>query len=307
MHLKTLFLSSATSLLSGTTLSLTLLGTPSLSLAACVDYQAQINQAIQLKNLDKLEPLLATLQTQTDCPKDYLDGIAQTIAAQANSLTQQGQLAQAAQAERWLQGVPTTWVTQVAQGNIAAHSKQWQNASQFYNQALDLMADPQATPQAPPQAKIKKVFQLASEAQILAGNLDASISKTGEARGVMRDNVRGFQPKKRIIPVQFGINQTELSKKGQKVAQRLAAYLKRYNFIEVTLIGHDSPANEKVCACVSERRAKMLKTYLKRAGVSATIRTGSKGDREPLQLSNRANYSLIEIEKLHRRVEMVLE
>lgn len=239
MHLKTLFLSSAT-------LSLALLGTP--SLATGVDFQTQINQAVPTK----------------------------------------------------------TWTTQVAQGNIAAHRKRWQSASQFYNLALDMMADPQATPQAPPQAKIKKVFQLASEAQILAGNLDASISHAGKARGVMRDNVRGFQPKKRLIPVQFGINQTQLSEKGQKVAQRLAAYLKRYEFIEVTLIGHDSPDNE-VCACVSERRAKLLKTYLKRAGVSATIRTGSKGDREPLQLSNRANYTLIEIEKLHMRVEMVLE
>jgi outer membrane protein OmpA-like peptidoglycan-associated protein len=296
MHLKTLFLSS---IVSGTTLSLALIGSP--TLAACVDYQAQVNQAMQSKDLEMLEPLLASV---ADCPKDYLEGLAQMAAAQADSLMQQGQLALA---EKWLQSAPTKiWATLVAHGNIAALRKKWQTASKFYNQALDLMADPQATPDAPPQAKIQEVFQLASEAQVLAGNLDASISSSGEARGVMRDDIRGFGAKKRLIPVQFGINQTQLSEKGKRVAQRLTAYLNRYDFMEVTLIGHMSPES-KVCACVSERRAQTLKAFLQRAGVRATIRTGSKGDREPLELSKRANYSPIEVEKLNRRVELLVE
>jgi len=198
------------------------------------------------------------------------------------------------------------WATRVAQGNIAAQRKKWQSANKFYNQALDLIADSQATPEAPPQAKIQEIFQLASQAQILAGHLEASISSTGEASGVMRDNIRGFEPKNRILPVQFGLSQSQLSKKGKKVAQRLTLYLKRYDFMEVTLIGHMSPKN-KDCACVSERRAQTLKTYLLRAKVRATIRTGNKGKREPLKLSNPNNYSQIEIEKLNRRIELLVE
>ena len=102
------------------------------------------------------------------------------------------------------------------------------------------------------------------------------------------------------------MSQSQLSKKGKKVAQRLTLYLKRYDFMEVTLIGHMSPENQD-CACVSERRAQTLKTYLLRAKVPATIRTGNKGKREPLKLSNPNNYSQIEIEKLNRRIELVLE
>jgi len=288
MQLKTLFLS----------LSLALLGTPSFA-TSCLD--DQVNQVIQSKDLDKLESLLATM---ADCPKDFLDQIAQTLAAQADSLTQQGELAQA---KKWLQYAPTKiWATLVAKGNIAAHQKKWQRANKFYNKALDLIADSQATPQAPSQAKIQEIFQLASEAQILAGHLVASISRSGEARGVMRDNIRGFEPKKRLLPVQFSMSQSQLSEKGEKVAQRLTLYIKRYDFIEVTLIGHMNPES-KDCACVSERRAQTLKTYLLRADVRATIRTGNKGKREPLKVSNPNKYTPIEIEKLNQRIELVVE
>jgi uncharacterized caspase-like protein/surface antigen len=144
-----------------------------ITLAGCADYEFQVNQAVQNSDFETLEKLFVTLNRQTDCPVSYLDGVkrsmAQITAINAENLVQQGKLAEA---ETWLKRAPTmVWNTQVVYGEIAAHRKQWQNAADFFNQALDLMDDLQATPQAPTLAEIEKVYQLAQEAQLLAGEI----------------------------------------------------------------------------------------------------------------------------------------
>jgi outer membrane protein OmpA-like peptidoglycan-associated protein len=221
-------LSSSTLTTSGIALCIALLATglPSSSLAACAHYQTQVLKAVQAKDLDKLETLLPTLG---DCPPNYLEWVkrsmAQIAARQADNLAPQGGLGEA---KALLKRAPTiVWSTQVVRGDIAARQKQWQDASQFYNQALDLIADPQSTPNPPPEAVIKKIYNLASQAQILAGNLDATVSRSGQASGVMRSSVRGFKPRKRLIPVLFGFGRYKLSEKGKYAAQQLAAYLKQ--------------------------------------------------------------------------------
>jgi hypothetical protein len=63
------------------------------------------------------------------------------------------------------------WGLQHPAKDIAAKNQQWIEAAMFYNQSLDLMADPKATPQRPSRAEIDKVFKLASESLLLAGTM----------------------------------------------------------------------------------------------------------------------------------------
>jgi len=281
-------------------------GLPRLSLAACASYQTQVNSAVQAKDLEQLEPLLATLKSQRDCPANYLEWLerrmSQIAAAEADSFTQQGRLNAARNS---LKRAPTIlWTTQVVRADIAAREKQWQSASQYYNQALDLIADPETTPNAPSNAVIQKIYYLASQAQVLVGNLNATIGRSGEASGVMRSSVRGFKPKKRLIPVLFGFGKYRLSERGEQAAQQLAEYLKRYRFSSVTLIGHtDSKGSHRVNDWISKRRANFLKRYLERTGITANIKTIGQGKREPLQLDNPESYTQAEIDMLNRRVE----
>jgi outer membrane protein OmpA-like peptidoglycan-associated protein len=282
------------------------IGLPRLSLAACASYQTQVNSAVQARNLDELVPLLATLKNQPDCPANYLDwlehSMSQIAAAEADSLTQQGRLNAARQ---MLEHAPTIlWTTQVVRGDIAAREKKWIMASQYYNQTLDLIADPETTPNAPPEAVIQKIFRLASQAQVLAGSLNNTIDRSGEAKGVMRTQVRGFKPKKRLIPVLFGFGRYRLSDKGEKAAQLLAEYLKKHQFDSVTLIGHtDSKGSHQVNDWISKKRADFLKRYLEDSGVTASIETVGKGKRQPLELDNPESYTQAEIDLLNRRVE----
>jgi len=310
MQVNKTILSSSTLVTSGIALCIALLATglPSSSLAACAHYQTQVLKAVQAKDLDRLEALLPTLEAQPDCPSNYLEwlkrSMAQIVARQADNLTPQGGLGEA---KALLKRAPTiVWSTQVVRGDIAARQKQWQDASQFYNQALDLIADPQSTPNPPPQAVIQKIYNLASQAQILAGNLDATVSRSGQASGVMRSSVRGFKPRKRLIPVLFGFGRYRLSEKGEYAAQQLAAYIKQHRFRRVTLVGHtDSKGSHRVNNRISKRRANFLRRYLRRAGVKARIYTVGKGKRDPLQLDNPDSYTQTEIDMLNRRVEFV--
>jgi hypothetical protein len=139
------------------------MGLPTTSWTACADYELPMNQAVQAYDLDSLEKLLVTLNKQSDCPNTYLESIkrsmAQIAAAKADSLTQQKQLDDA---EMWLKRAPVIlWVTQVIRGDIAAHRQQWYTASQFYQQALDLINSPETTP--PPEAVVEKIHHLASD------------------------------------------------------------------------------------------------------------------------------------------------
>jgi len=277
------------------------------SLAACIDYQNQVNKAVRDHNLDKLEQLFAI--TQADCPTNYLDwlrrSMAQIAAAHADELTQQGQLERA---NKWLKRAPMlTWGTQVIQGDIAMRHKQWQAAAIYYNQAIDLMANKETTPHPPPKQQIEKVFQLASQAQVLAGNIDKIVSSRGIASGVMLNNIRGFKPTSRLIPIQFATNESQLKKNGKKAAGQLANYIKQYNFKEITLIGHtDSNGSDEYNYTLSQKRAETVSAYLQKAGITAIIKTIAKGESQPLPLVNPANnYTQDEIDALNRRVEFV--
>jgi len=92
-------------------------------------------------------------------------------AARADEMVRRGRLKKA---ETWLQykyAQVNVWMTQTVRGDIAAKNQQWIEAAMFYNQSLDLMADPKATPQEYSRAEIDKVFKLASEALLLAGTM----------------------------------------------------------------------------------------------------------------------------------------
>ena len=286
-----------------------LAGLPTASLAACAFYQSSVNQAMQAKDLETLEELLVTLNMQSDCRVAYLEWVkrrmAQIVAARADGLVQQG--GDLVVAETWLKRAPTViWVTQVVHGDIAARRRQWQAAASFYNQALDLIADTQTTPQAPAPAVIQKVYQLASEAQVLANNLEVTVSRSGEASGMMRSSMRGFIPVTRIVPIRFKYGKMALSEKGKKSARQLARYLKRRNLASVTLIGHtDSKGSHTVNDRISKERARAVKNQLRKLGISAKIRATGKGKRKPLKLANRAIYTQAEIDALNRRVEFV--
>ncbi len=274
--------------------------------AACPDYTSQVNQAIRANNLTQLEQLLPILHKDS-CPDSYINAVKRSIAdiaaAKADSLVQEGKISAA---EKWLKHAETmTWGTQVVRGDIAVRRQDWQNASIFYNQTLDLIHDPEATLQAPSNAQIEKIYQQATEAQILTANVKNTISRNGQANGMMRGKIRGFIPRNRAVPVPFYTGKWGLDENGKRVTKQLASYIKNEGFSRVTLTGHtDEKGLSSYNDFISKRRAKAVKSYFEKQGITAQIKAIGKGEDEPLKLENRAYYNQEQIDMLNRRVEL---
>lgn len=276
----------------------------------CAGYKSQVNRAVQNSDLDSLEYLLNRLNTQSDCSISYVDSVkrsmAEIAAAKAGRLIQQERLAEA---KKWLRRAPTmVWNTQVVHGDIAALQRKWLVAAQFYNQAWDLMNDPQATPQAPSPAKTEEIFQLASGAQILAGDLDATIGSSGEARGIMGNSRAGNRYRKRPLPVQFKFGGSRLNKNGKKSVKQLAKYFKMRKATQINLIGHsDRVGSHAACNRISKKRAarvkKELRKELRRLEVKARINAIGKGKREPFPIPRHWKLKQRKIDEINRRVE----
>ncbi|MBE9561352.1 MAG: OmpA family protein [Proteobacteria bacterium] len=281
---------------------------PVMSSALCIDYKTQINQSLKTKNFDQLKKLLPLLENE-GCASNYISALqsklAQMVSLKADELVMAGDLEQARSLLQRASSI-VNWETQIIRADIVAFEGNWQEAAKLYNQALDLINDPKATPKAPSTKLIQKIFQLASEAQILAGTLDGS---RYSEHGVIIDNVRGFKPDKILIPVKFEFNKSTLSAEGKQSALHLLEYIKQHDFKKITLIGHtDAKGSEVVNDKISMKRALTLKNYLKKSGINIPITAIGQGMRTPLILDGiNKRYTESEIDDLNRRVEVITE
>jgi outer membrane protein OmpA-like peptidoglycan-associated protein len=274
----------------------------------CDNYQAQVNRAKQAKDLVKFEKLLAALK-ERHCSADDLEQLKHDMSnlatVKASSLVQRGNLREA---ENWLAYKYTPinlWTTQSVHGDIAAQRKQWQEAALFYNQALDLIADPTATPSPPPHSEIQKVYNSAIEAQLLAEELPVVPTKSFGPSGFMRDKIGTFKITKRPIPIKFKTGKSTLTRQGKNSAKQLAAYLKNKKARYVILVGHTDPKGSDGTNCrLSVNRASSLRNYLvNNLGVNSKIEAMGKGERELYMSYRVTRYSEHEIDRLNRRVE----
>jgi outer membrane protein OmpA-like peptidoglycan-associated protein len=208
------------------------------------------------------------------------------------------------------------WKAKVALGKRAEKSKQWREAARYYNEALDLIDNPTATPQAPSPAEIKKVYEQATKAQLIADTLTPlppirlSLQNT-KCSSTMRARVRGISMTKHLKAVQFEFDQTTFTTIGKQAAQQLSACLKERGFSnisQVTLIGHtDEKGTREYNQDLSERRANALKNYIILQAITAKISTQGRGEDEPVHLDNPEDFTQEEIDALNRRVEIITE
>jgi len=289
------------------TLGIQQVNTPSMT---CRDseIQTQVNQARQAENHIQLKALLPTVVSS--CSEAYTDTVkrqlSEIVAAKAKLKVQQGQMEAA---EKLLNAYTeiNLWATQAIRGDMETkrERRQWKLAADFYNQSLDLIADPKITPQKPPSSEIERVYRLATETQILAGTF--SRFKAGKPSGILRDDL-GIEIRKRPIPVQFKFDQIVLTENGKQSAKQLVKYLKYAKPRRVTLMGHTDHHGEVDYNCdLSKRRALVLKKYLVEAGIRAPITTLGKGEKVPFNLYDPSVYTQEEIDQINRRAEFSID
>jgi len=208
------------------------------------------------------------------------------------------------------------WMAKVVLGKRAEKSKQWRQAARYYNEALDLIDNPTATPQAPSPAEIKRVYEQATKAQLIADTLaplpPMRLSlQNAKCSSTMRSRVRGIRMTKHLKAVQFEFDQTTFTAVGKQAAQQLSVCLKERGFSnisQVTLIGHtDEKGTREYNQDLSKKRANVLKNYLILQAITAKISTAGRGEDEPVHLDNPEDFTQEEIYALNRRVEIITD
>ncbi|HEW97134.1 MAG: hypothetical protein DRR16_12940 [Candidatus Parabeggiatoa sp. nov. 3] len=208
------------------------------------------------------------------------------------------------------------WKTQVALGNEAAQREQWREAASFYNRALDLIEQGKATPS---RAEIENLYRRANKAELIADTLNLpplsqhqrgfqSMGKSMENCGSMRSQIKGVQITRHLKAVHFEFDRTTFTAKGDEEARQLAACFqeKFRGFATIKFIGHTDKKGGSDYNChLSKKRAKALKNYLQRQGVTAHIVTEGRGEDEPLHWDNPNQFTGDQLDAFNRRVEIV--
>ncbi|MFT4708066.1 MAG: outer membrane protein OmpA-like peptidoglycan-associated protein [Ascidiaceihabitans sp.] len=89
------------------------------------------------------------------------------------------------------------WAVQAIRGDIAAKRGDREEAAQMYSAALDTITDPALTP---PDKRLlpvaDRIARLAQENIMLSGSLSSTVTRGGQASGVLKSAMRGIQIEK---------------------------------------------------------------------------------------------------------------
>ncbi len=199
------------------------------------------------------------------------------------------------------------WMALAMLADAHTDRKEYAQASRKYQEALNVINDPELTPRQPSTGFIAKVFKKAEQSRLLADVYVASPrSRDGSPGGLSIVGVRGFTVEKVAIPVTFQYNSTEYTSQGREAAAALLADLVEQGVTSTILIGHTDPrGTREYNQDLSLRRAGRLSLYLSNNGFTGQIRVEGRGEDEPYQPLDAAGLTQEELYRICRRVEVV--
>ncbi|WP_161629985.1 OmpA family protein [Desulfogranum mediterraneum] len=198
------------------------------------------------------------------------------------------------------------WMALAMMGDVEAEQRQYARASLYYQEALDEISDREETVTPPPPEIIGKVYKKAEQSRLLAASYVHSPSnRAGKAGGLAGLSFRGFTPKQVAIPVSFVYDSSTFTAKGEEAVSALFRELSEQGQPDITLVGHTDPiGSEAYNEQLSLQRAEAVERYLRAASYGGRIQVEARGEREPYQLADGADYSQEEWYQMCRRVEL---
>lgn len=133
-------------------------------------------------------PLAGCDEARLRAPRSQTSAL---VARAAQSVLAAGDVDQAEEMLRQAPGVH--WAVQALRGDIAAKRGNRAEAAKIYNAALDTLGDPGQTAQSEQLVPVaERLATLAQENMMLAGSMESTLSRGGEATGVMAVMQRGL-------------------------------------------------------------------------------------------------------------------
>jgi len=277
----------------------------------CASLESLLHQSLEqnqidtaASQLDKMNGACTSGNTLKNAQRLYTD----YLARQANDLLNHDHVAEA---EALLSKAKTlSWAVSSVRGDIAAKAKNWKEAAQQYGLAFELATDPSHVDakEIPHFEKIQeKLYQLATDSQLVYGAMDASVKRGGEPSGILLAETRGFKIKQASVPVHFETGKASLTMEGKDSAEKLAAYIRNQSSVaKVIVLGYADPrGNPKDNQTLSQKRAETISAYLRQDQVNVPIEAHGRGSSTPPG-SLLENLSPEEQWRLWRRVELQL-
>ncbi len=313
----------------------------------CDEKLAALKGQLNAEALSDLLTAAAGVQAAGCNPTTERAAMAQVSAVLAGRAQKQVASGDLTQAEQTLANAPALhWAVQAVRGDIAAKRGSREEAAKMYGAALDTITDPALTP---PNARLipvaDRISRLAQENMMLSGSMSSTVTRGGQASGVLKSAMRGIKIEKAgtaptanapaavqadlygnapkeayavadavaasastvFLPIKFAFGSDQIDDAGIREAQTLANFLLSNNVYRLTVVGHtDEIGSDASNLDLSVRRARTVKHFLEAKGVRAFIGVEGKGESEPPKLVDYSAYSDEERRKIARRVELVL-
>lgn len=206
------------------------------------------------------------------------------------------------------------WQASATLAEIRFGQRQFREAAQEFDQAIEIVQNETYTPKAPEEGEIRTLLARAAQARLLAanvaqGNAEAGFVETTRTRagtlgGIYSPKVRGISFRAVPTPITFDYRSATLTPQGEQAALELARAIKEQRPERVTLIGHtDVRGGVEYNKKLSVTRAEAVAAFLRENDVGVPIAADGVGADEPLQLTPTTGLSQDDIYALNRRVE----
>lgn len=166
--------------------------------ATCDEALAGLRSAFKGHSTLALLNAVEVVKSSGCTPSTERVAMGQASAVLAKSAQAQVAADDLAGAEETLTHAPALhWAVQAIRGDIAAKRGDRKEAAQMYSAALDTITDPALTP---PDKRLlpvaDRIARLAQENIMLSGSLSSTVTRGGQASGVLKSAMRGIQIEK---------------------------------------------------------------------------------------------------------------
>ena len=193
----------------------------------------------------------------------------------------------------------------VTLGDLHAARNEHETAVDYYQRAMDAIADETLTPIPPPEDEIRRIIKDAVTQRLLAERY-VRTSRSSEPGGLARPSLRGVQIKTVPVPVEFVFGEATFTPKSEDAVADMLRYLKIEAPESITLIGHADPIGSwEYNKILSERRAQVVADYLVRNGFTGRITVVGRSFDEPHVPDSPSRYTEKQRHQMDRRVVLV--
>jgi outer membrane protein OmpA-like peptidoglycan-associated protein len=279
----------------------------------------EFNQLVDTGTENEAQLLIDKIATSAECGR-YQVSVQRRLAAlrlnSAQSLMARGRpvadyehLLSAADAPEVL------WQAAATLGEVRFGERQFAEAAQAYDRAIEIVKNETLTPVAPSKYDIEGLIERAGQTRLLAASgagsggsekfvKTAKDQRNGTIGGLYSRSVRGIVPLAIPVPITFEYRKTAFTGVGEDAARELLDALKEQVPSRIILVGHtDVRGTAEFNLKLSHERADAVASFLQQNGISVPIETEGKGANEPMHLSDSSGLSQEDIYALNRRVE----